>query len=126
MGWRFKWVSSGRTDYNYDFQASFRPEDITSGIVFYNYETVDMRMTDREGISVFYKDKDGAIFHTYSTYARNRCGQSDVSVPGSGSEGARRKTGPTTEVGAVSRSIQRLRIHSNWGLSLRAAAYIHY
>jgi predicted dithiol-disulfide oxidoreductase (DUF899 family) len=70
MGWRFKWVSSGATDYNYDHQASFRPEDTASGHVFYNYETVDMRMTDREGISVFYKDSDGAIFHTYSTYAR--------------------------------------------------------
>jgi predicted dithiol-disulfide oxidoreductase (DUF899 family) len=70
MGWQFKWVSSGRTDYNYDFQASFRREDITSGIVFYNYETVDMRMTDREGISVFHRDNKGAIFHTYSTYAR--------------------------------------------------------
>jgi predicted dithiol-disulfide oxidoreductase (DUF899 family) len=70
MGWRFEWVSSGSTDYNYDYQASFRPEDIKSGPVFYNYQAVKMRMTDREGISVFYKDKDGGIFHTYSTYAR--------------------------------------------------------
>ena len=70
MGWRFKWVSSGPTDYNYDFQASFRPEDIGHGRVLYNYETGNMRMTDREGISVFYKDQNGSIFHTYSTYAR--------------------------------------------------------
>jgi predicted dithiol-disulfide oxidoreductase (DUF899 family) len=70
MGWHFKWVSSGSTDYNYDYQASFRPEDLESGRVVYNYETVKMRMTDREGISVFYKDKDSGIFHTYSTYAR--------------------------------------------------------
>ena len=70
MGWHFKWVSSGQTDYNYDYQASFRPEDIKRKEVFYNYQTVPMNMTDREGISVFYKDGKGAIFHTYSTYAR--------------------------------------------------------
>jgi predicted dithiol-disulfide oxidoreductase (DUF899 family) len=70
MGWRFKWVSSAQTDYNYEFQASFRPEDIARKAVFYNYQTVDMPLTDREGISVFHKDADGTIFHTYSTYAR--------------------------------------------------------
>ena len=70
MGWRFKWVSSGQTDYNYDYQASFRPEDIKRKAVFYNYETIDMDMSDREGISIFYKDSSGGIFHTYSTYAR--------------------------------------------------------
>jgi predicted dithiol-disulfide oxidoreductase (DUF899 family) len=70
MGWRFRWVSSGGTDYNYDYQASFRPGDIAAGKVLYNYERVPMEVTDREGISVFYKNKAGAIFHTYSTYAR--------------------------------------------------------
>jgi predicted dithiol-disulfide oxidoreductase (DUF899 family) len=70
MGWHFNWVSSGDTDYNYDFQASFRQEDIDRKTVFYNYQTGNMPMTDREGISVFYKDEVGAIFHTYSTYAR--------------------------------------------------------
>ena len=70
MGWRFKWVSSAGTDYHYDFQASFRPEDIETGTLYYNYAKVPMRMTDREGISVFLKDPKGHIFHTYSTYAR--------------------------------------------------------
>jgi predicted dithiol-disulfide oxidoreductase (DUF899 family) len=70
MGWRFKWVSSGQSDYNYDFQASFRPEDIQRNAVFYNYQTVKMKMTDREGISIFYKNPSGIVFHTYSTYAR--------------------------------------------------------
>ena len=70
MGWHFNWVSSGDTDYNYDFQASFRQEDIDRKTVFYNYQMGNMPMTDREGISVFYKDERGAIFHTYSTYAR--------------------------------------------------------
>jgi predicted dithiol-disulfide oxidoreductase (DUF899 family) len=70
MGWTFKWLSSAGTDFNYDFLASFRPEQIASGSVFYNYETTPMDMADREGVSVFYKDEVGAIFHTYSTYAR--------------------------------------------------------
>jgi len=70
MGWRFKWVSSAPGDYNYDFQASFRTEDVRRETAFYNYKTVKMRMMDREGISVFYKDSKGTIFHTYSTYAR--------------------------------------------------------
>ncbi len=70
MGWRFKWVSSTGSDYNYDYQASFRPEDVRKKKVFYNYDTVDMNMTDREGISVFYKDARARVFHTYSTYAR--------------------------------------------------------
>ena len=70
MGWRFKWVSSGQTDFNYDFQASFTPEAIKGKTVFYNYENSAMGMADREGISVFYKDEAGEIFHTYSTYAR--------------------------------------------------------
>jgi predicted dithiol-disulfide oxidoreductase (DUF899 family) len=70
MGWSFKWVSSGDNDFNYDYQASFRPEDIRRGAVFYNYVETAMDMTDREGVSVFYKDESGAVFHTYSSYAR--------------------------------------------------------
>jgi predicted dithiol-disulfide oxidoreductase (DUF899 family) len=70
MGWRFTWVSSGQTDFNYDYQASFRPEDITSGAAVYNYAPLNAKMADREGISVFYKDAGGTVYHTYSTYAR--------------------------------------------------------
>ncbi len=70
MGWSFKWLSSFGTDFNYDYQASFTPEQIKSRKVFYNYKTSAMDMQDREGVSVFYKDPKGAIFHTYSTYAR--------------------------------------------------------
>jgi predicted dithiol-disulfide oxidoreductase (DUF899 family) len=70
MGWRFKWLSSGDTDFNYDLQASFRPEDIRAGKAVYNYAPVTADMADREGISVFYKDPSGALFHTYSCYAR--------------------------------------------------------
>jgi predicted dithiol-disulfide oxidoreductase (DUF899 family) len=70
MAWSFKWVSSSKTDFNYDYQASFTPEAIRSGSVFYNYANTNMNMSDREGTSVFYKDPSGTVFHTYSTYAR--------------------------------------------------------
>jgi predicted dithiol-disulfide oxidoreductase (DUF899 family) len=70
MGWSFKWVSSGRNDFNYDYQASFTPQEVESGAAFFNYSKSDVGVTDREGVSVFYKDPSGAVFHTYSSYAR--------------------------------------------------------
>ena len=70
MGWKFKWLSSFHTDFNYDFGASFTPQDVESGAKVYNAGTMEPGMSDREGASVFYKDDTGAIFHTYSTYAR--------------------------------------------------------
>jgi len=70
MGWTFNWFSSAQTDFNYDFQASFTPEAIQSGSLFYNYKQQKMNAADREGVSVFYKDASGVIFHTYSAYAR--------------------------------------------------------
>ncbi len=70
MGWKFKWLSSSQTDFNYDYQTSFTPKDIESRSAFYNYLRTDPGDADREGLSVFYKDERGAIFHTYSTYAR--------------------------------------------------------
>jgi predicted dithiol-disulfide oxidoreductase (DUF899 family) len=70
MGWGFKWVSSGGNDFNYDYGVSFTPEQIRSGEVVYNYAPTKGDFADREGLSVFYKDADGAVFHTYSCYAR--------------------------------------------------------
>jgi predicted dithiol-disulfide oxidoreductase (DUF899 family) len=70
MGWRFKWVSSGNTDFNYDLHASFRAQDLERGTAVYNYEPLNVDMVDREGVSVFYRDESGQVFHTYSTYAR--------------------------------------------------------
>jgi predicted dithiol-disulfide oxidoreductase (DUF899 family) len=70
MGWGFKWVSSFQSDFNFDYQASFTPEEVKSGTAFFNYVRTDPGMMDREGISVFYKDESSAIFHTYSCYAR--------------------------------------------------------
>jgi predicted dithiol-disulfide oxidoreductase (DUF899 family) len=70
MDWKFKWVSSAGSDFNYDFHASFTPEAIRRGSAFYNYAKLGMDMEDREGASTFYRDKGGAVFHTYSTFAR--------------------------------------------------------
>ena len=68
MGWSFQWLSSGGSDFNYDFGASFTPEESKDRL--YNYGTIAPGFTDREGMSVFYKNKKGEIFHTYSAYAR--------------------------------------------------------
>lgn len=70
MGWRFKWVSSNRNDFNFDFHVSFKPEEAASGKVHYDYEEQDFVSEERGGTSVFCKDSGGAIFHTYSTYGR--------------------------------------------------------
>ena len=70
MGWRFDWVSSNGSDFNYDFHVSFRKEDIAKGKVYYNYEMTDATMEDLHGMSVFFRDENGTIFHTYSSYGR--------------------------------------------------------
>lgn len=70
MGWNFKWVSSFQSDFNYDYYVSFTPEEMQRGTAFYNYVPKDPGITDREGISVFYQDNSGSVFHTYSCYAR--------------------------------------------------------
>jgi predicted dithiol-disulfide oxidoreductase (DUF899 family) len=68
MGWSFKWVSSAETDFNFDFGASFAPEDQSRPV--YNYGSLNPGIPEREGMSVFFKDEDGNVFHTYSAYAR--------------------------------------------------------
>jgi len=70
MGWTFKWVSSLRTDFNFDFHVSFTPEEMATKQALYNFEMQDPHASEREGVSVFLKDPGGAVFHTYSTYAR--------------------------------------------------------
>ena len=69
-GWKFKWLSSGGSDFNFDYQVSFTPEALASGTVFYNYAAAPARPPDREGLSVFCRDGQGAVFHSYSCYAR--------------------------------------------------------
>ncbi len=70
MGWQFTWVSSGGSDFNYDYNVSFTKDAVAKGTATYNFEKIDDSMEDLPGISVFYKDADGDIFHTYSSYAR--------------------------------------------------------
>jgi predicted dithiol-disulfide oxidoreductase (DUF899 family) len=72
MGWRFPWVSSFGSDFNYDYHVSFTPEEKAKSTakVEYNYELTEFPSEEMPGVSVFYKDKSGDIFHTYSSYAR--------------------------------------------------------
>ena len=70
MGWRFKWLSSHGKDFNFDYHVSFTEEDEKKGKVYYNYATQEFISDELPGLSVFYKDENGDVFHTYSTYAR--------------------------------------------------------
>jgi predicted dithiol-disulfide oxidoreductase (DUF899 family) len=70
MGWTFPWVSSDDGDFNYDFGVSFTPEDRAAGRALYNYGTMIRNSPDMFGVSVFVKDENGDIFHSYSTYHR--------------------------------------------------------
>ncbi len=70
MDWKFPWASSEGSDFNYDFHVSFTKDQIGKGDATYNFEPYSGDMEDLHGSSVFIKDKDGAIYHTYSAYAR--------------------------------------------------------
>ena len=70
MGWHFKWVSSFENDFNRDYHVSFTKDETARGKVYYNYDTVEFPSEEAPGASVFYTDGTGAIFHTYSSYAR--------------------------------------------------------
>lgn len=70
MGWTFPWVSSGESDFNYDFGVSFTAEDRAAGRAIYNYGTVIENSEEMFGTSIFVKDEDDSIFHSYSTYHR--------------------------------------------------------
>jgi predicted dithiol-disulfide oxidoreductase (DUF899 family) len=70
MGWRFKWVSSAGSDFNFDYHVSFSKDEKAKGKVVYNYSSMDFPSEEAPGASVFYKNGEGEIFHTYSSYAR--------------------------------------------------------
>lgn len=70
MGWKFNWYSSHGSEFNYDYQASQSPDEAGKAEVFYNYEMIAFPSTERPGLSVFFKDANGHVFHTYSSYAR--------------------------------------------------------
>jgi predicted dithiol-disulfide oxidoreductase (DUF899 family) len=70
MGWRFPWVSSHGSDFNFDFGVSFTQEDMAAGRAIYNYGEVIRESQDMFGTTIFVQDHDGAIFQTYSAYRR--------------------------------------------------------
>ena len=70
MEWRFPWVSSNGSDFNYDFGVSFTPEQVAAGAVEYNYAPAQLEVEEEHGLSVFVRDETGDIFHSYSNYAR--------------------------------------------------------
>lgn len=70
LGWSFPWVSSHGTDFNYDFEVSFKKEDIAAGRAIYNYGTPIKSSEDMHGTSIFARNESGDVFHTYSTYHR--------------------------------------------------------
>jgi predicted dithiol-disulfide oxidoreductase (DUF899 family) len=67
MGWTFRWVSSAGSDFNFDYDASFEPDE--EGLR-YNFGTIKPFGEETPGISAFRRGDGGAIYHTYSTYAR--------------------------------------------------------
>ncbi|MBB5410503.1 putative dithiol-disulfide oxidoreductase (DUF899 family) [Paraburkholderia sp. RAU6.4a] len=70
MGWTFPWVSSSGSDFNFDYHVSFTPEQLASKKAFYNFTEQDVGIDEQHGHSVFYKDANGDVYHTYSCYAR--------------------------------------------------------
>ena len=70
MGWTFPWVSSANNSFNRDFNVTTTPEELEEGETYYNYRKTRPYGLESPGMSVFYRDEDGTIYHTYSTYAR--------------------------------------------------------
>lgn len=70
MEWRFPWVSSNGTEFNFDYRVSFSKEEMARGKVQYNYDEMEFPSEEAPGLSVFFKNDKGEIFHTYSTYSR--------------------------------------------------------
>jgi predicted dithiol-disulfide oxidoreductase (DUF899 family) len=69
MGWRFRWVSSHGTDFNRDFGVTFTADEVARDATGYNFGG-SAGGPEMPGVSVFYKDEAGTVFHTYSTYGR--------------------------------------------------------
>ena len=70
MGWTFPWLSSVGSDFNLDYRVSFTADELRADKVDYNYRINPWSMSEAPGISVFLKDGDGRLYHTYSTYER--------------------------------------------------------
>ena len=70
LGWKFKWVSSNDSSFNFDYHVSFTKDEFENKNMYYNYGQNPFPADEAPGVSVFYKDASGNIFHTYSTFAR--------------------------------------------------------
>jgi predicted dithiol-disulfide oxidoreductase (DUF899 family) len=74
MGWSFPWASSNGSDFNYDYHASFSEEELASGSIDFNFGQLAVPKEglsgEQPGLSAFYRDEDGTVFHTYSSYTR--------------------------------------------------------
>jgi predicted dithiol-disulfide oxidoreductase (DUF899 family) len=70
LGWSFNWVSSHGNSFNFDYHVSFTEEEMSRGSVDYNYGRVAFPVEEAPGLSVFAKDAQGDVYHTYSTYSR--------------------------------------------------------
>ena len=70
MGWAFKWVSSFGSDFNRDNHVSFTSEEMEKDEMFYNFRISKFPSEEAPGISVFYTNEQGDVFHTYSCYSR--------------------------------------------------------
>jgi predicted dithiol-disulfide oxidoreductase (DUF899 family) len=70
MGWQFKWVSSNANDFNWDYHVSFTKDEMANGMMDYNYKKMAFPSDEAPGLSAFYKDESGEVFHTYSTFER--------------------------------------------------------
>jgi predicted dithiol-disulfide oxidoreductase (DUF899 family) len=70
MGWNCRWVSSYGNSFNRDYNVSFTKEEMAKGEVYYNFALTRFPADEAPGVSVFYKDASGTIFHTYSAYGR--------------------------------------------------------
>ncbi|MAN62201.1 MAG: thioredoxin [Parvibaculum sp.] len=70
LDWSFPWVSSLANDFNFDFDVSFETDREPNQQVYYNYKDTAFPASEAPGVSVFYKDDAGGIYHTYSVYAR--------------------------------------------------------
>jgi predicted dithiol-disulfide oxidoreductase (DUF899 family) len=66
-GWHFRWVSSQPSDFNFDYQVSFQPEQVGHEVV-YGYEPCTIDRTELPGTSVFARNPAGEVFHAYSAY----------------------------------------------------------
>jgi predicted dithiol-disulfide oxidoreductase (DUF899 family) len=70
MGWTFPWVSAADTDFSRDFEVSYNDQELIDGKAVYNFTGKAFPVRELPGLSVFYKDDQGNVFHTYSVYAR--------------------------------------------------------